>query len=338
MLVYPDAEAFIERQLVLARVRSECDAIRADPENHPLRRELLDAELLPYQLNAEQSPPPAAAAAQGNWLRRWRRQPSVACGVAFAAGTGRAVLADDMGLGKTIQGIGAAELLARLAGITRVLVICPASLKSQWRSEVHRFSGRSVQLVMGSAEERREQYGSDRFFTVCNDEQVLRDASAIGQVPWDLIVLDEGQRIKNWESKTSAVVSSLQSPFRLVLTGTPLENRIGDLFTIVRFVDEHRLGPAHRFFHTHHVVDDDGKTLGYHRLDALRESLAPVLLRRTRAGGRQAAARADRRGGGGRCRRPSSWRSTRERCRSCGRSSTRDGSPRWTCCGCRSSC
>ena len=255
VLVYPDAEGFIERNLVRARVKKDCDAIREDPANHPLRKELLDAELLPYQLD----------------------------GIAFAAGTGRAVLADDMGLGKTIQGIGVAELLARLAGITRVLVICPASLKSQWRTEVQRFSGRSVQLVMGSADERRGQYESECFFTVCNYEQVLRDASKIEHVEWDLIVLDEGQRIKNWESKTSATVSSLDSPFRLVLTGTPLENRLGDLFTVVRFVDEHRLGPAHRFFHTHHVVDDEGKTLGYHRLDALREALAPVLLRRTRA-------------------------------------------------------
>ena len=71
-------------------------------------------------------------------------------GIAFAAGVGRAILADDMGLGKTIQGVGTAEILAREAGISRVLVVCPASLKSQWRNEIHRFSDRSVQLVTGS--------------------------------------------------------------------------------------------------------------------------------------------------------------------------------------------
>ena len=62
-------------------------------------------------------------------------------GIAFAASAGRAILADDMGLGKTLQGIGMAELLAREAGIRKVLVVCPASVKAQWRSEVLRFSG-----------------------------------------------------------------------------------------------------------------------------------------------------------------------------------------------------
>ena len=93
-----------------------------------------------------------------------------------------------MGLGKTIQGIGVAELLAREAGIAKVLVICPTSLKSQWRNEVEKFSDHSVQLVMGSADERASQYDNDAFLTVCNYEQVLRDLPSIERVPWDLII------------------------------------------------------------------------------------------------------------------------------------------------------
>jgi SNF2 family DNA or RNA helicase len=85
----------------------------AIPKSHPLRTTLLKVEILPYQLD----------------------------GIAFAASAGRAILADDMGLGKTLQGIGMAELLAREAGIRKVLVVCPASVKAQWRSEVLRFSG-----------------------------------------------------------------------------------------------------------------------------------------------------------------------------------------------------
>ncbi|MEO2016974.1 MAG: DEAD/DEAH box helicase [Fuerstiella sp.] len=156
-------------------------------------------------------------------------------------------------------------------------------MKSQWRSEIARFSGRTTQIILGNGAERAEQYGSDTFFTICNYEQVLRDVSAIETVPWDLIILDEGQRIKNWESKTSNVIRQLDSPFRLVLSGTPLENRLGELFTVTRFVDDELLGPAYQFFHRHHVVDDRGKTQGYRRLDELRERLAGVLLRRTRA-------------------------------------------------------
>jgi superfamily II DNA or RNA helicase len=252
--VYPDAEEFIEQRLLQKRLRSASDEIRKNPATHRLRHELLNASLLPYQLD----------------------------GIAFAVGAGRAVLADDMGLGKTIQGIGVAELLARLTGIRRVLIVCPASLKSQWRAEIQRFCGRSSQLVVGSAEERVEQYENDTFFTICNYEQVLRDHPTIERIPWDLIILDEGQRIKNWESKTSQLVKSLKSPFAVVLSGTPLENRLEELYTVVSFIDDRRLGPAYRFFHRHRVVDDRGRVEGYRNLDQLREMLSPVLLRRTR--------------------------------------------------------
>ena len=252
--VYPDAEEWIEHQLLLKKVQQVAADIRQDPAKHPLRRELLKVELLPYQLD----------------------------GVAFCAQAGRAILADDMGLGKTIQGIGVAELLARLVDIRRVLIVCPASLKSQWRTEIARFSDRGSQLVVGKPAERARQYAEGAFFTICNYEQVLRDLSDVEKARWDLIVLDEGQRIKNWESKTSQVIRSLRSRFSLVLSGTPLENRLDELYTVVRFVDDQRLGPAYRFFHQHRVVDEKGKVLGYHQLDQLREHLRPILLRRTR--------------------------------------------------------
>ncbi|MBI2827543.1 MAG: DEAD/DEAH box helicase [Planctomycetia bacterium] len=252
--VYPDAEEFIQQRLHEERIRGFVDEIRRNPARHPLRTAMLRVPLLPYQLD----------------------------GIAFAVGAGRAVLADDMGLGKTIQGVGVAELLAREAGIRKVLVICPASLKSQWRNEIHRFCDRDVQLIAGRTAERTSQYQKDCFFTICNYEQVLRDLLSIEQTPWDLIVLDEGQRIKNWESKTARVVKGLKSRFALVLSGTPLENRLDDLYSVVQFVDDRRLGPGFRFFNRHRVVDEKGKVLGYKRLDHLRERLRPILLRRTR--------------------------------------------------------
>ncbi|MEX2357365.1 MAG: DEAD/DEAH box helicase, partial [Pirellulaceae bacterium] len=108
------------------------------------------------------------------------------------------------------------------------------------------------------------------------------DLTSIESVPWDLIILDEGQRIKNWESKTSKVVRSLKSTFALVLSGTPLENRLDELYTVTQFVDQHRLGPAYQFFNRHRIVDDNGKVLGYRHMDEIREKLSPILLRRTR--------------------------------------------------------
>ncbi len=255
VLIYPDAEHYIERKLFQERIASRVAQIRKDPASHPLRESLLKVPLLPYQLD----------------------------GIAFAVGAGRAVLADEMGLGKTIQGIGVAEMLAEEAGIERVLVISPASLKSQWQIEIKRFCERDCQIVLGSAAGRAEQYRNPAFFTLCNYEQVLRDVDLIRQETWDLIVLDEGQRIKNWEAKTSRAIKSLNSSFALVLSGTPLENRLDDLHSVVEFIDDRHLGPAFRFQNHHRVVDEKGKVLGYRNLTELREKLAPVLLRRTRA-------------------------------------------------------
>lgn len=252
--IYPDAEELIQQRLLQDRLRGKTEEIRANPAAHPLREGLLKIKLLPYQLD----------------------------GIAFAAGAGRAILADDMGLGKTIQGIGTAELLANEAEIKKVLIVCPASLKSQWRTEIQRCCDRDVQLVGGGAATRGEQYQNDAFFTICNYEQVLRDIIQVERVNWDLIILDEGQRIKNYESKTSNVIKSLRSRFALALTGTPLENRLDDLYSIVQFVDDRRLGPGFRFFNKHRMVDEKGKVLGYRNLGELRERLKPILLRRTR--------------------------------------------------------
>jgi SNF2 family DNA or RNA helicase len=252
--VTPDAEEFVQRKLLAARMDKTVAEIRKAPESHPLRTTLLREPLLPYQLD----------------------------GIAFAAGAGRAILADEMGLGKTIQGVGVAELLAREVDVRKVLVVCPASLKSQWRSEIQRFSGRSTYVVVGTAADRARAYAGNAFFVICNYEQVLRDILSIEQERWDLIILDEGQRIKNWEAKTSRVIKGLASRFALVLTGTPLENRLDDLHSVVAFVDPHRLGPSFRFLHRHQRRDEDGKLLGFKNLEEVRARLKPILLRRTR--------------------------------------------------------
>ncbi|MDO5581209.1 MAG: DEAD/DEAH box helicase [Planctomycetia bacterium] len=253
--IYPDAEEMIQAELARQRVQQIVSEIRANPQSHPLRKSLLKVPLLPYQLD----------------------------GIAFAVGAGRAVLADDMGLGKTIQGIGTAELLAQLDSIKKVLIVCPATVKSQWKNEIKRFTkNRSVQLILGSSAERFELYNGSAFFTICNYEQVLRDLSCIENTTWDLIILDEGQRIKNWESKTSRAVKALRSKYALVLTGTPLENRLDDLYSIVQFIDDHRLLPAWHFFQHHRIVSDTGRVQGYKNLDEIREQLAPIMLRRTR--------------------------------------------------------
>jgi SNF2 family DNA or RNA helicase len=203
-------------------------------------------------------------------------------GALFLACRGRSILGDDMGLGKTIQTIAAVELLARERGIQRALVVAPASVKYQWEAEIRRFTARPVQVIDGGPEARLDQYAAPTFYRLVNYEQVVRDREAINAWNPDVVILDEAQRIKNWEAKTSREVKKLKSRYAMVLTGTPLENRLEELYSIVQFVDERRFGPAFEFLDEHRVLDENGNLKGYRKLDTIREKLAPVFLRRTR--------------------------------------------------------
>ncbi len=204
-------------------------------------------------------------------------------GVAFLAANGRALLADDMGLGKTLQAIAAAGWLHRHEGVNRTLLICPASLKHQWAREIERFTGLPVQVIQGPAEQRAAQYRKVQGFAVLNYELVLRDLSLINEtLRPDLLVLDEAQRIKNWRTKIATAVKRIPSRYAFVLTGTPLENRLEDLYSLMQVVDQRLLGPLWRYLADYHVTDERGKVLGYRNLSELRRRLAPAMLRRDR--------------------------------------------------------
>src|ERR1019366_4075147 len=151
-------------------------------------------------------------------------------GVARFLAEGRLVLADDMGLGKTTQAIVAASALLETGLAERGLLIVPASLKPQWEREWQAVSRSPLRLVDGNAEERRALYASTRRgFLVTNYEQVVRDFDAIAAWNPDLVILDEAQRIKNWSPRTALPVKRLRPAYRLVLTGTPMENRLDEL-------------------------------------------------------------------------------------------------------------
>ncbi len=203
-------------------------------------------------------------------------------GAVFAACRGRVVLADDMGLGKTVQALAGAELLRRGKGIEKVLVIAPASVKYQWKTEIEKFTNHSAQVIDGLLPHRRELYASPAFFNLINYELVLKDLKYLQELSPDLIILDEAQRIRNWTTATARTIKQLKSRYAFVLTGTPLENKLEELFSVVEFVDGRRLGPAFRFVHEHRIEDEKGHLLGYRGLDSIQKQLAPILLRRTR--------------------------------------------------------
>ena len=202
-------------------------------------------------------------------------------GMMHLAFTGRALLADEMGLGKTVQAIAGSELLDRLHGIEKVLVISPASLKTEWLEQISKFSDRKALIIQGMRQKRRQLYRQPAFFYLANYEQILHDKEFINEeLKPDLIILDEAQRIKNWQTKTATAIKQLQSPYAFVLTGTPLENRIDEIYSIAQFLDPILFGPLFRFNREFHELDEKGRAVGYRNLDRLHERLRPVMLRR----------------------------------------------------------
>ncbi|HEX4179575.1 MAG TPA: DEAD/DEAH box helicase [Caulobacteraceae bacterium] len=197
---------------------------------------------------------------------------------------GRALLADEMGLGKTVQAIAACELLARREGVERVLIVCPASLKAEWEEQIARFIDRPVRSVFGPRPARLAAYRDPPFFTIVNYEQVLSDAEAINELlAPQIVVLDEAQRIKNWHTKTARMVKSLRSRYAFVLTGTPVENRIDELYSIVQYLDPELVGPLFRFNRSFYKLDERGRPVDYRNLEELQRRVRPVLLRRRKA-------------------------------------------------------
>ena len=202
-------------------------------------------------------------------------------GALFAARAGRCIIGDEMGLGKTIQAIAAMEIMAKHFGVERVLVICPTSLKHQWKREIEKFADRSACVIGGMRPRREDHFAGESFYKITNYDTIRRDLDLIAQWSPDLVILDEAQRIKNWNTIVARCVKRINSPYALVLTGTPLENRLEELMSIVQFVDQHRLGPTFQFLANHQIREPEtGKVVGYQKLDAIGRTLAPILIRR----------------------------------------------------------
>ena len=210
--------------------------------------------------------------------------PLSARGVERFLAAGHLLLADDMGLGKTAQAITCCDILKRTGRGRRGLIIAPASLKPQWSREWQVFSDLPIQVVDGSPEEREAAYANrTEGFLIINSEQVLRDLEIVKRWGPELVVLDEAQRIKNWATKTALSVKGLTPTYRLVLTGTPMENRIDELASIVEWVDDMALEPKWRLSSLHATrADGRREVVGARNLDTIRDRLRHCMVRRIR--------------------------------------------------------
>ncbi|MFZ1428842.1 MAG: DEAD/DEAH box helicase, partial [Geminicoccaceae bacterium] len=201
----------------------------------------------------------------------------------FVAGLGLGgILADDMGLGKTIQTL-AHILTEKAAGrlTAPALVICPTSLVANWRHEAQRFTPDLNVLTLHGADRAK------RFAAIAGADLVIstyalltRDAETLLPEPWHLVVLDEAQAIKNPSSKAAQLTASLNANHRLCLTGTPIENHLGELWSQLSFLVPGLLGDQRRFGRVFRTpIEKQGDTT---RRDLLTRRIRPFLLRRTK--------------------------------------------------------
>ncbi|MDA3928366.1 MAG: DEAD/DEAH box helicase [Prolixibacteraceae bacterium] len=204
-------------------------------------------------------------------------------GVEFSLFKKYAIIADEMGLGKTLQAISIAVLKKKYFGFTRTLVVCPASLKAQWKKEIEKFSNEKAVIIQGDPNERMKLYSeSEEYFVILNYETVLRDYRLLNEADIDFIILDEAQKVKNYETKTANAINKVNIKHTLVITGTPIENKLIDIFSIVNILDPHFLGPLWEFSYQHCLFDPNkhNKINGYYDLQKLHKKLEPILIRR----------------------------------------------------------
>jgi superfamily II DNA or RNA helicase len=210
-------------------------------------------------------------------------------GLAWLSFLGRlglgAVLADDMGLGKSPQTLAllAAERDAGLpAGPT--LLVCPMSLVGNWQREAARFTpGLSVHVHhgadrLGGSELAAAAQAADLVITTYG--VAVRDHDVLAQVPWWRVVCDEAQNIKNASTRQAQAVRAITAPSRIALTGTPVENRLTDLWSIMAFTSPGLLGPAEKFRQRFAIPierNHDGDATA-----RLRQLTGPFILRRVK--------------------------------------------------------
>lgn len=193
-----------------------------------------------------------------------------------------ACLADDMGLGKTVQALVHIECQRAKGEKRPVLLVCPTSVLTNWARESARFvPGLSMMVHHGP-----DRYMGDSFVAEAGRHAIVatcyallyRDYAWLRRVAWSGIVLDEAQNIKNADTRQSQAARALQSDYRIALTGTPVENHVGDLWSIMDFLNPGLLG-SRAAFRDRYLRPIQAGTDPYAR-EALRRRTAPFILRR----------------------------------------------------------
>lgn len=187
-------------------------------------------------------------------------------------------LADDMGLGKTIQSL---TILLERASLGPALVVAPTSVSNNWESEIHKFAPTLMPYFYREGRRQELLDGAKAFDVVIASYGLLQqDAEQFIEKKWSTIVLDEAQAIKNINAKRTKTAHKLQGDFKLVTTGTPIENHLGELWSIFRFLNPGLLGTQQQFMQ--HFISPIEKDKDADARNHLKKLIQPFILRRTK--------------------------------------------------------
>ena len=204
-------------------------------------------------------------------------------GVRFAVEKGRVIIADEMGLGKTIQAIATAEVLRRHRLAGSVIVVCPTSLKYQWKSEIERFAGAEVMMIEGMPTKRKDMYKQVCDYKIVSYHTLANDVRLLKHISTDIIIFDEVQRLKNWSTQIAKAARCVKSDYVVALSGTPLENKLEELYSVMELVDQFCLAPFYQFRDRYIRTNELGKVVGYENLNEIGQRISPFLIRRRKA-------------------------------------------------------
>ncbi len=191
-------------------------------------------------------------------------------------------LADDMGLGKTIQTLALVQYYWERGERRPVLLVCPTSVVYNWKREAERFTPELPVLVHHGADRDRSrsflERAQEQALVISSYSLLAKDLDILSQVDWQGVVLDEAQNIKNPETKQARAARSLRADYRIALTGTPVENNVGELWSIMEFLNPGWLG-SRRSFRTTFLTPIE-KRGDEQAATQLRKLVGPFILRR----------------------------------------------------------
>jgi len=198
-------------------------------------------------------------------------------GVHFLVRQNSCLLADEMGLGKTVQVAVALSLLVPKSKYGRVLIVVPAALRINWEKEIEKWAPKlSVRRLRGDTKERFANYNLPINVLIASYEQIRQDTLSLSNmVRFDVVVLDEAQKIKNLHSDTSLAVRILRRDRSWAMTGTPIENSVNDLYAIFRFVKLGLLNQAMNKVEIHRLMKSH--FMRRRKKNVLRE-MPPIIL------------------------------------------------------------